>query len=149
MTVVTEWASRHGVGPEALSELLTLLDPTTGERQDAAENTEAGVQARLILEAPKRGCALWRNNSGACFDDTGRLIRYGVGNTSKKLNDVWKSSDLIGIAADGKFLAVEVKAPGWKSPKNARERAQASFLGTVRSRGGYGLFAQSVLDVFP
>ena len=73
-------------------------------------------------------------------DQTGRLIRFGLGNESPALNKVWKSSDLIGILPVlvqpshvgktlGVFLAVETKKPGWRlTPGDKRGQAQAAFL---------------------
>ena len=40
---------------------------------------------------------LWRNNSGAFKDQTGRMVRFGLGNDSAKINKHMKSSDLIGF----------------------------------------------------
>ncbi len=153
---VNQWAHKHGVSLEAYQELLAILhpqgDPIPGTDGD---ESEAAVQARLRVEAPRHNSSLWRNNNGAATDETGRLVRYGLGNDSKKRSDVWKSSDLIGITECvstapgqrfGVFTAVEVKEPGWKAPKNKRERAQAAFISTVRSMGGIGMFAQSVED---
>lgn len=119
--------------------------------------TEAQVQAAIRLESMRRNQPLWRNNSGACTDDVGRLIRYGLGNDSAKLNAVWKSSDLIGITpvrigfehvgrTFGVFTAIEVKKPGWKAPSNDRERAQSRFLENVGQLGGFGGFAASIED---
>lgn len=114
--------------------------------------TEANIQAILRCDAPNNGAALWRNNNGACMDArSNRMIRYGLGNDSKKLNEVWKSSDLIGITpiliqpqhvglTFGVFTAVEVKAPGWKWSGTDREVAQAAFLKDVDRMGGIGLF---------
>lgn len=79
------------------------------------------------------------------LDNDGRMVRYGLGNDSKRLNDVWKSSDLIGITR-GKFTAVEVKAPGWRGVSTAHERAQAAMLANVNALGGIGFFATSVED---
>jgi hypothetical protein len=148
------WAERHGVTPQAMAELYALFEPP---RQFGADGTEAGVQSRLRVEAPKHGGSLWRNNSGACTDENDRLIRYGLGNDSKKHNEVWKSSDLIGITPVkirqdhvgkrfGVFTAVEVKDPNWPGVRNKREIAQAAFHTTVKLRGGIALFATSVGD---
>jgi hypothetical protein len=158
---IFEWASRYGVGGTALNELLTLIEgqDCAGPRLPTAFKTEEAVQSALQIEAPRRGCSLWRNNSGALKDETGRLIRYGLGHTSAKTNEHWKSSDLIGIfprmitpdmvgSIFGQFAAVEVKTPGWKKPSNDRERAQARFLGNVTALGGFATFAQSEKDVF-
>jgi hypothetical protein len=100
---------------------------------------------------------MWRNQSGACYDETGRLIRYGLANDSAQLNKRIKSSDLIGITpvvitqqmvgqTMGVFTAVEVKHPGWTRPTNDRERAQEAFIRLVTEKGGLGGFAASVED---
>jgi hypothetical protein len=157
---VFEWAVKHDIGQTALSELMLVLDPPRGERTTmTTENTEEAVQANLQLEGARRGVSLWRNNSGALKDDRGRLVRYGLANTSSRINDVFKSSDLIGIwpvritsthvgRTFGIFTAVEVKEPGWKNPRNDRERAQGAFHQCVRGLGGFATFAQATGDVF-
>ena len=162
MTTIYEWASRWPISQVAFAELLAILDPARPALVPAgAAESEAAVQAELQIEAPRRGGSLWRNNNGACVDDGGRQVRYGLANTSAKINEHFKSSDLIGItsrvvtsgdvgAVWGIFTAVEVKEPGWKGPRpsNKREQAQNNFLKTVRAMGGIGMFAQSKGDVF-
>lgn len=153
---ITDWATRHGISPQALTELYDVLNPWMGTIPGTdGETSEADTQSRLRVEAPRQGCALWRNNNGAYEDGTGRWVRYGLGNDSKKLNEVWKSSDLIGITrmtstaigqVFGVFTAVEVKHPGWTKPANKRDRAQAAFHTSVRGLGGIGMFATSVND---
>ena len=121
--------------------------------------SEAAAQSQIRLAAAQQGITLWRNQSGACYDDTGRLIRYGLANDSAQLNRRLKSSDLIGITpmlieprhlgrVVGVFTAVEVKHPGWKRPGNDRERAQAEFIRIVREKGGLAGFATSVEELF-
>jgi len=158
MRDVFSWAVRHGVSQDAVGELLSILDPGRPSAPAGDDASEAAVQSSLMLEAARRGGALWRNNSGACTDDRGRMVRYGLGNTSAKLNKFFKSSDLIGVTptqmSDGSivgvFTAIEVKSPGWtQRPGDDRARAQAAYLNTVRAMGGIGKFAQSVKDIFP
>lgn len=120
---------------------------------------EAVVQQQVRLELARRGAMVWRNNSGACFDDTGRLIRYGLGNDSEKINKEIKSSDLIGIVPRivtaemvgsivGFFTAIECKAKGWKpSPSNERERAQRRFHEVVKEYGGVAAFVSDPLEI--
>lgn len=155
------WAGRHGVSAPALVELMDLLDPTRRSVSVPSDaSSEAAVQSKLRIRAAQIGASLWRNNKGACKDDTGRLIRYGLGNDSKKIDETFKSSDLIGILPRlvephhvgqvwGVFMAVEVKAPGWSKPKNDREIAQGNFGSAVLGLGGYFKFAADVTDVFP
>lgn len=143
-----EWATKWNIPAAALQDLRAIYVPPP---VDVAGSSEAATQARLRVEAPKVGAMLLRNNNGAAKDETGRMLRYGLGNDSKKINDVWKSSDLIGatpivIRPDhvgktiGVFTAVEVKHPGWTRPENDRDRAQEAFLVSVCQHGGLGMF---------
>ncbi len=121
--------------------------------------SEQAVQSSIRLAAANAGLLLWRNQSGACYDDTGRLIRYGLANDSAQLNKRIKSSDLIGITPTlvtqqmvgrtvGVFTAVEVKHEGWTKPTNDREHAQAEFIRIVVEKGGIAGFAASVDDLW-
>ena len=75
------------------------------------------------------------------------MIRYGLANDSKKLNDKFKSSDLIGIDGDGRFVAAEVKKPGWHlTSGDNRAQAQLRFMQFVISKGGRAGFCQSLED---
>ena len=122
-------------------------------------NNESSVQQYIQLTAPEEQTILMRNNSGALKDLTGRIVRYGLGNVSKKQNDTIKSSDLIGIRTItitqemvgkqvGVFTAIEVKSSDWKMGKKptAREKAQQNFLDWVFMRGGMAGFCKSVND---
>jgi hypothetical protein len=122
---------------------------------------ENPVQQRIRLEAATAGLQLFRNNVGACTDDTGRLIRYGLGNDSAKVNAVLKSSDLQGwqsivITPDmvGKRIAqvvsVEVKESNWNHAKklDAHELAQKAWLDLVIAAGGKAGFATGPADLY-
>lgn len=152
MHELTTWATRHHVSHEALRELFGLFAPETPDPGGAG--SESRAQSEIRLSTPGLKTALWRNNKGACKDETGRLIRYGLGHESPKLEKIWKSADLIGITPIqitprhvgytlGVFTAVEVKKPGWSAPKNDHERAQATFLADVARYGGLAMFATS------
>lgn len=122
--------------------------------------SEANQQQLIRLAAPRHNAQLLRNNSGACTDQTGRVIRYGLGNDSAKLNKVFKSSDLIGfqtvtVTPDmighklAVFMGVEVKAPGWSlRPGDKRAQAQQSFGDWVTQHGGIFRFATKPEDVW-
>lgn len=122
--------------------------------------SETNVQQRIRAMSHQMGTPLLRNNSGACMDQTGRMIRYGLGNDSSKVNKAFKSSDLIGIfpvviepehvgRTFGLFFAVEVKAAGWKfNEKNERDVGQAAFGRWVQSHGGMFTFATGPGDVW-
>ena len=118
---------------------------------------ESEVQSEITTEAMKHGTQLWRNNSGALKDKTGRTIRYGLGNVSKKVNSVMKSSDLIGVTQIvitpnmvGKkisvFTAIEVKSNDREIVKDERYQAQKNFIELIKAKGGIAGFAQSVQD---
>lgn len=117
---------------------------------------ETSISQHIQLGAAAEGCTLLRNNNGAAYDKSGRLIRYGLGHVAP--NQPLRSSDLIGwtpmvITPDmvGKtvavFTAVEVKVDGWTHPTDERERAQAKFIDLVRDSGGLSTFATSVKQV--
>lgn len=122
------------------------------------KESESRVQSLVRLRAASQGNKLLRNNSGALPDQTGRIIRYGLGNDSAALNAVYKSPDLIGwttvtVTPDiigqrlAVFTAVECKGSDWRgTPRNDRERAQAAFLQDVTNAGGIAGFAGSESD---
>ena len=101
-------------------------------RQPSAR-PEADV-LRTVLAALRRHPAVaWveRVNSGVVEVD-GRWIRYGwVG-----------SADVIGQLADGRFLAVECKAPAGRVSE-----AQQAFLDRVTAAGGVAFVARGSDDV--
>jgi hypothetical protein len=122
--------------------------------------TEALVQQQTRLAAARSGMQIWRNNSGAYKDETGRLVRYGLGNDSSALSQYIKSSDLIGICPVtaylqsigwctlGVFTALEIKAPGWKQrPGDQRAVAQARFHDIVCEAGGFAGFVTDPNDI--
>jgi len=136
--------------------MLTVTDDVSSVNNTMSN--EAVIQSQVRLAAAQRGITLWRNQSGACYDETGRLIRYGLANDSAQLNRRLKSSDLIGITpilvephhvgrALGVFTAIEVKHAGWRGPSNDRERAQAEFIRVVREKGGIAGFTASIDDM--
>lgn len=123
-------------------------------------SSEIVVQQQTRLAFAPIG-PLWRNNSGALKDETGRLVRYGLGNDSAQINAVIKSSDLIGITPVtaylasarawcvlGVFTALEVKPSDWHQvPSDDRATAQAKFHAIVREAGGYAGFVTDPRDV--
>jgi len=104
-------------------------------------NTEQDVMNLCRMRAQELGCVLWRNNNGALLDRRGIPVRFGLANDSKKINEVFKSSDVIGIAWHGRFFAVECKEPFWRWGGTDEERAQLAFICDVRERGGFAGFA--------
>lgn len=89
------------------------------------------VRSILRYLAYQPGVFAWRNNSGAVVTDE-RFIRYGKRG----------SSDIIGICANGRFLAVEAKVgSGKQSPE------QVEFERSVKAAGGLYVLAYSIDDV--
>lgn len=148
-----EWAQRWNVPYVALAELEILFRTVnTDPPVRAVAESEAAVQARIRLEASRKGKRLFRNNVGAGYLQDGSFIRWGLANDSARVNDAIKSSDLIGIdgtritAADvgqprGRFVAREVKVPGWHYTGTDREAAQLKFIQLIASYGGDASFA--------
>lgn len=150
-----DWASRHGVTYEALGELFNMLGVVTLPERDAHpddDTLEGWVQSKVKLNAAKGGTmTLFRNNVGALQDKRGVPVRYGLMNESKKMNEEFKSGDLIGIrrvlitpemvgTVIGQFLSVECKKPGWVYSGEGRETAQMNWASAVNARGGLAIF---------
>lgn len=148
-TVFNDWAAAWNISQDAVRDYYKRLAvPVPHPAPDLSEGaSESAVQAHMRLAAAREGNYLWRNNVGAAMTDTGSFIRYGLANDSKKLNEVLKSSDLIGIrsvaitpshvgSVIGQFYAREVKHAGWKYTGTDREKAQLRFIELVNGKGG-------------
>jgi len=143
------WASKWGIPPAALVELFDY-EPTPTPTP-LSGMSEAAVQQRVELAASKDGARLWRNNVGACLDQHGNMVRYGLANKSAQQNRHIKSSDLIGITPVrvlpnmvggvlGVFTAIKCKNGSWKWKGDEHEQAQDRFLKLVQSLGGIARF---------
>ena len=157
------WAQRW---PEAAAELREAfaLDCLPAPSRDGG--SEAKAQQAIRLTIAGAGGLVWRNNVGATpakevstcprcqfqFTQARQPVRYGLCNDSHQLNERFKSSDLIGLVrhlvtpADvgrtiGRFIAIEVKRPGWQYSGSGREVAQTRFIELVKSYGGLAQFA--------
>lgn len=119
---------------------------------------ENEAQPKIIAAANLRGARLWRNNVGVLQDSRGQYVRFGLANTSKKLNDEIKSSDLIGcipVAIEphhvgqviGQFVSIECKRPDWRWGGSDREKAQLRWLNLVRGMGGFAQFCRTEEDL--
>lgn len=123
---------------------------------------ESEISQKVQMAAMNFGCTLMRNNNGAAVNETGRLIRFGLGHVSPK--DNYKSSDLIGITkivitpdmvgkTIGVFTALEIKKEAWDCNKKLDEREikQSNFLQWVTMNGGIASFVNkvdSLKDIF-
>ena len=143
------WALRHHVSPAALNDLqieLGLLTPALPPDAPAHGKGEAFVQSAAVLAASRQGIRAFRNNSGAFQNDSGQLVRFGLGNTSAAVNAVLKSSDLIGwrpvrITPEmvgyriAQFWGREAKEPGWQYTGKGREVQQKAFIDMGNAEG--------------
>jgi hypothetical protein len=98
------------------------------DRKDTGKS-EAWVVSECLLALSKAGCMVWRNNTGVLPDRNGRPVRFGL---------CVGSSDIIGLAPDGQFLAVECKA-ALGQPTDAQQQ----FIAAVRQQGGRAGVARS------
>ena len=90
---------------------------------------EQDIQRLIMLALSEAGCLIFRNNVGVLKNAAGIPIRFGL---------AVGSSDLIGIAPGGRFLAVEIKtSKGRATPEQLR------FIEAVRARGGIAGIARS------
>lgn len=116
---------------------------------------ESAVTSHVRLEAAKLNIALWRNNCGGFYDETGRFIRYGLGSEAKLASSDWIgirpvliTPEMVGSVV-GVFTAVEMKSENWRyNPKDQHTLQQKKFIDTVNSYGGMAGFAKSVDDFY-
>lgn len=98
--------------------------------------SEEKATQKLILEYLNNNkFYCWRNNTGMIFSEyKGKKRAWYAGMKG--------SSDIIGVAPNGKFIGIEVKGKG-----NKPSLSQQMFLAEVTKRGGYALVAYSLEDV--
>lgn len=120
---------------------------------------EAAVQSRVRLAMAEAGGTPMRNNVGACEDKTGRIIRYGLMNSSAQENRQFKSSDIVGPVPIviqphhvgrvlGIFANFECKHSDWLfSPSDERAAAQLRYIEVMRKAGCIAGFVRSGEDV--
>jgi hypothetical protein len=93
---------------------------------------ESRVKSAILRYLERRGFYAWNNATGKIRIAPDRWISFG-----KK-----GSADILGCLPDGRFLAVEVKAPhGRLSPE------QSEFLEKVRGLGGVAVVARSFREL--
>lgn len=93
--------------------------------KEIAMTSEAVVLKRVMLEASRLGLRVWRNHTGGIKDAEGAYHRFGL---------CVGSSDIIGIAPGGRFIAIEVKRPGGKPTEQ-----QVIFIDFINKMGGFGI----------
>jgi hypothetical protein len=98
-----------------------------------------------MLTLSEAGCIVWRNETSGAYVGkvihkaaqqvtltNARLVRFGL---------CTGSSDLIGIAPSGRFLAVEIK-----TAKGRASAEQSNFIERVRQAGGVAGIVRSPED---
>lgn len=158
--ILDTWAEQWGINSFILQDLKEKLGLIPNWAHVSLQNplSEAAVQQRIRLDAAGRGNILLRNNNGAMMNAKGQMIRYGLANDSKKMNEHIKSSDLIGITPYliipedagriiGIFTSYETKKENWKYSNTPREQAQLRWGELVISKGGIFKFVTCVEDI--
>lgn len=104
--------------------------------------SESSIQRRIQMALSAAGCIIWRNETAGAY--MGRVIhKAGEQVTLDRARFLPAglcrgSSDLVGIAPDGRFLAVEVK-----TSKGRPTKEQERFLLAVNRAGGIAFIARS------
>lgn len=152
-----DWARRHQVTGAAIAELSGLLGALASP-VNVSGGSEGRVQSLVRLTAPALGFRLFRNNVGVLKDLRGVPVRFGLANDSKRLNDQFKSSDLIGWrrlpvtpemvgSCVAQFVSLECKAQGWTYRGDDHEQAQQRWLALAAADGGHARFITRVEDI--
>jgi hypothetical protein len=98
-------------------------------KSDTSENR---VKRECLNYLKVRRIKAWSNPSGAVKIRPGKFMSFGLKG----------SADLLGCLPDGRFLAVECKAPdGRLSPE------QRQFLADIKDLGGLAIVAKSCRDI--
>ena len=108
-------------------------------------NQETKIQNLILMALSKAGCLVFRNETAGAWVGKvlhkdanqvtltdARMIRFGL---------AVGSSDIVGIAPCGRFLAVEIK-----TSKGRATKEQLRFIDAVNSAGGIAGVARSVSD---
>ena len=108
-------------------------------------NPETKIQRLIMLALSENGCTVWRNETAGAW--IGKQI-YKAGDQVTLTNARMMtfglcvgSSDIIGIAPDGRFLAVEVK-----TAKGRPTTEQLRFIEAVKKAGGIAGISRSPED---
>ena len=149
-----EWSRLH---PAAAADLILMLNDANC-LESTTQHSEGAAQQQARFTIAKAGAMSWRNNVGATpskcpvCNTPQQPVRYGLCNDSKKLNEKFKSSDLI-LAIPrlitpamvgttiAQFGSVEMKPPGWVFTGKGREGPQASWLALIQKLGGFATFS--------
>lgn len=99
------------------------------------------IQNQILDYLKIKGCYVWRNNTGA-FVRNYYNMREGRWKETYFRSGQRGLPDILGVAPDGKLIAIEVKsATGKVSPE------QKTTLQEMANRGAWAFVARSLLDV--
>lgn len=108
-------------------------------------HSESEIQKRIMLALSDAGCIVWRNETaGAWVGQIAHRERETVTLVNARMiqSGLCKGgADLIGVAPDGRFLAVEVK-----TIKGRPTSEQRQFLQAVKDAGGIAGIARSPVE---
>jgi len=90
---------------------------------------EMDIMRLIMVALSEHGCIVWRNNCGVLKNAAGIPIKFGL---------CVGSSDIIGVAPCGRFLAVEVKTDKGKPTPD-----QIRFIEAIKRKGGIAGIARS------
>jgi hypothetical protein len=93
---------------------------------------EGRIKTVCLRYLEKRGITAWNNPTGAVEVRLGQWLHFGRKG----------SADILGCLPGGRFLAIEVKAPGGRLSPGQRE-----FLETIKQQGGMAVVAKSYRDI--
>lgn len=102
--------------------------------------TEQQLVTLIINYLNAKGHFVWRNNSGVTH--ASYTNKSGVRSDRMWRSGIRGGSDIIGIAKDGKFIAIECKVG-----KNKPTMQQDEFVKNILTHKGYGCIAYSLDDV--
>jgi hypothetical protein len=159
MSILSDWASRHSVGPIAMAELFGLMGYTPETPVELEGKNEAFTQSAVRISSAHKGFLLGRNNVGALKDERGIPVRYGWLNDSVQLNTQVKTGDLLGYQSGwfrdyetcdpvkiAVFSMLECKKAGWKHrATDKHEIAQLRAINMVLAAGGIAAFTTGSL----
>lgn len=105
-------------------------------------NEETRIQNAILLALSEAGCTVWRVETAGAW--VGRVIHkerdtVTLAGARMFTTGLCKGgSDIIGVAQDGRFIAIEVKT---KTGKPSKE--QLTFIDIIRKAGGIAGIARS------
>lgn len=101
-----------------------------------AKTPEGAIQRSFMDLLRLRGLLCWRINSGAMKYGDNRRVFFILGPDGKPFHGF---GDLLVILDGGRWMSIEVKAPGGRPTAH-----QLAFLEAVRVRGGVALMIHDV-----